>query len=79
VAAQGRTVDVTDDRVVAVYPHSEALLHDLRALVAAEAECCSFLTFTIEERGDQLVSELSYPPQTPAPLRAFIAELTASA
>lgn len=76
VAAQGRTVEVTDDRVVAVYPRREALLADLRALVDAEAECCSFLTFTIEERGDDIVSELSYPPDTPAALRAFIGELT---
>lgn len=78
VAAQGRTVEVGENRVVAAYPRRKAILDDLQALVAAEAECCSFLTFTIEERGDEIVSELSYPSDIPAPLRAFIAELTSA-
>jgi hypothetical protein len=37
---------IENDCVVAVYPKDERLLGRLRELVAAEAECCSFLLFT---------------------------------
>ena len=68
---------VENDRVVAVYPKDAQLLGRLRALVAAEAECCSFLLFDVEETPDAIVTELRLPEGMPDPVRARVVALFA--
>lgn len=45
-------------RVVATYPKDERLLADIRRLIAAEADCCPSMKFTVEEQADRIVVEL---------------------
>jgi hypothetical protein len=45
----------------------------LRAAIDAEAECCSFLTLTLEHDGDRLVLDITGPEMA----RPIIAELFA--
>lgn len=60
--AIARTVE--DHRIIATYPPDPQLLQQLRHLVAAEAECCAFLNFTIREQETQtVVVELLFPPE----------------
>lgn len=70
--------EVEDDRVVTTYPQNAQLLDRLRGLIAAEAECCSFLDFSVHERRGSIVTELRFGKETPAPLRSRILELFAS-
>ena len=47
---------------VADYPNEPDLRARMDELIAAEAECCSFLRFALEEDGDLLRVTLSHPP-----------------
>jgi len=73
--ATSRGVD--GDRVVAVYPNDAHLLGRLRELIAAEAECCSFLLFDVEETPDAIVTELRLPEGMPDPVRTRVVALFA--
>jgi hypothetical protein len=61
-----------DGRLTATYPNDPQLLQELRDLIDAEAECCPFLDFRLEERPDRIVTELRLPQEMPAPMRALI-------
>ena len=69
VVTQATRTGVENDRVVAVYPKDARLLGRLRELVAAEAECCSFLLFDVEETPDAIVTELRLPEGMPDSVR----------
>jgi hypothetical protein len=45
--------------------------HELRALVAAERECCPFLTLQVREDGDGLTLEITGPQYAAPVLDAF--------
>jgi hypothetical protein len=64
-----------DDRILATYPNDSELLQQLRELIAAEAACCSFLEFSIEERPDEIRTELRFPKDLPDPMKTMIAAL----
>ena len=68
---------VEDSRVKATYPMDAQLLQELRDLIAAEADCCPFLDFRLEERPDCIVTELRLPEEMPAPMRTLILDLMA--
>jgi hypothetical protein len=68
---------IEDGRVVAVYPKNAQLLGRLRELVAAEAECCSFLLFDVEETPEAVVTELRLPEGMPDPVRTRVVALFA--
>ncbi len=61
--------------IVATYPKDARLLDRLHELIAAEAECCPFLEFTVEERPDSVLTELRLPEETPARMRTLIVGL----
>ncbi|HEY7874633.1 MAG TPA: hypothetical protein VIG64_05880 [Actinomycetota bacterium] len=63
--------------ITATYPSDPALIRRLRELIAAEAECCSFLTFTLEEGPREAVLHLEFPEQA-RPLIGLIAPASAS-
>ena len=54
-----RTIDETS--VTSVYPNDPALVAELRRLIDAEKDCCSFLDFSVEESADHLAVELRVP------------------
>ncbi len=68
---------VEGDRVVAVYPNDAQLLARLRELIAAEAECCSFLRFEVDETPDAIVTELRLPEDIPDATRTQVHRLFA--
>jgi hypothetical protein len=63
------------DCVVAVYPKDAQLLGRLRELIAAEAECCSFLHFSLEETPDTILTELRLPEDLPDSMRTRVVAL----
>jgi hypothetical protein len=75
VVARATTRRVEDRRVVAVYPNDAQLLARLRELIAAEAECCSFLHFSLEETPDAIRTELRLPEELPDSTRASVVAL----
>lgn len=44
-----------------------------RDLIAAEAECCAFLTFSLDRAGDELVLSVAGPPEAGPVLDRFFA------
>jgi hypothetical protein len=66
---------VEGDCVVAVYPNDAQLLDRLRELIAAEAECCSFLRFSLEATPDAILTELRLPEELPESMRTRVVAL----
>jgi hypothetical protein len=66
---------VEGDCVVAVYPNDAQLLDRLRELIAAEAECCSFLRFSLEQTPDAILTELRLPGDLPDSMRTRVVAL----
>jgi len=75
VVARAKTRRVEDGRVVAVYPKDAQILFRLRELIAAEAECCSFLRFSVEETPDAILTELQLPEELPDSVRTRVVAL----
>ena len=63
VAARATSRTLTGNTVVSVYPRDPALLGELRRLIEAEKDCCSFMHFEIDERSDDVVV-ISASPRT---------------
>lgn len=57
---------VEGDRISSVYPSDPELVHRLRDLIDAEAECCSFLSFTVTEGPVETIVDLTFPPDARA-------------
>ena len=57
--AESRVLE--DNTLVAVYPREPELLEELRRLIAAEKDCCSFLAFHIDERDTRAVVRMEVP------------------
>lgn len=79
VVSRATAREAKDGRLVARYPKDARLLDRLRELIAAEAECCPFLDFSVDERADSIVTELRLPEATPAPMRSLILGLFGAA
>lgn len=61
VASQATTRHVEPGRIVSTYPPDQRLLQQLRKLIAAEADCCSFMHFDVDEGPDEVVVDLRVP------------------
>lgn len=61
IASHATSRHVEKGRVVSTYPPDRRLLQQLRRLIAAEAQCCPFMRFNVEERPDQVEVELRVP------------------
>ncbi len=72
VVSQATSLRIDDRRIIATYPNDAQLLRRLRELVGAEAACCSFLEFSLEERPDEIISELRFSEEMPAPIKELI-------
>jgi hypothetical protein len=58
VASHATSRHEEKSRIVSTYPPDQQLLQRLRKLIAAEAECCPFMKFNVEEGPDQVEVEL---------------------
>jgi len=55
--------ELQDGRITARYPSDPHLLSELRALIAAEAECCSFMAFEVQETPNEVIVEVRVPSE----------------
>ena len=64
-AVSSRAVSRENDagRITSVYPSDPDVTTQLKELIAAEALCCSFLNFEVEERDGHTVVELTFPEE----------------
>ena len=76
VASRGTSRYAEKGRIVSSYRRDERLLQQLRELIAAEAECCSFMQFNIEERPEEVVVELRVPPEMSDALAVMLGVVT---
>ena len=72
LASNGVAVDTQPGRSVSDYPNRPDIVQRLDELIVAERDCCSFLDFTVEDRGEHLRVELRYPPE----FEAMLAQVT---
>ncbi len=63
VTSRARRRHVERGRVVSTYPNDDQLLHTLRRLIAAEADCCPFMEFDVKAGRDEVVVELRVPDE----------------
>lgn len=73
VSSQAICRHVHPDRITSVYPSDPELVSELKDLIAAEAVCCSFLKFRIEEGRTQTVVDLSFPEAARSLVESVIA------
>lgn len=76
VASRATSRLVEKDRIVATYPRDNDLLQQLRKLIAAEADCCPFMQFTIKERPHEFEVELRVPDDMSEALAPMLARVT---
>ena len=79
LASQATSRHVEKGRIVSTYPPDRQLLQQLRKLIAAEAECCPFMRFDVEERPDQVVVELRVPEDMSEALAVMLGLITQQA
>ncbi len=75
VTAQAKTRTLEGTRAVSVYPNDPDLLDQLRRLIDAEKDCCSFMEFRIEESHDEVVVHLEVPEEMKEVLGAMVTAL----
>ena len=73
VSSQAISRRVEAERITSTYPPDPDLLERLQDLIAAEAECCAFLDFTIQEGERQTVVELAFPADARPLIEAVMA------
>jgi hypothetical protein len=76
VVSQATSRHVEEGRIVSTYPPEQQLLQQLRKLIAAEAECCSFMRFNVEEGPDEVVVELRVPEEMSEALAVMLGLVT---
>lgn len=78
VSSQALSRKIESGRVISTFPADAQLLQQLRRLIAAEAECCSFMRFQITEEPDQLTVELRVPEGMEDALAVMLERVTES-
>jgi hypothetical protein len=63
VAARARDRKIEPGRIVSIYPRDADLRMRLEQLIVAEADCCTFLEFSIQEGPDTMTVELRLPEE----------------
>ena len=61
VTSRATSRRVESGRIVSTYPPDDDLLQQVRELIAAEAECCTFMQFTLKEKQDGFEVQLRVP------------------
>jgi MerR family transcriptional regulator, copper efflux regulator len=76
VASRATSRHVEKGRIVSIYPPDQQLLQQLRELIAAEAECCPFMRFNVEEGPDEVEVELRVPDDMSEALAVMLGLVT---
>ena len=76
VASRATSRHVEKGRIVSTYPPDEDILRRLRDLIAAEAECCSFMQFEVKEGPDEVEVELRVPDEMSEALAVMLGLVT---
>jgi hypothetical protein len=76
VASRATSRHVDKGRIVSTYPLDSQLLLQLRRLIEAEAECCPFMQFSVEEGPDQVEVELRVPDDMSEALAVMLGLVT---
>ncbi len=76
VAARATSRHVEKGRIVSTYPPDQPLLQQLRRLIAAEAECCPFMQFKVDEGADRVEVELRVPEDMSEALAVMLGLVT---
>jgi hypothetical protein len=63
VASHATARSLRDTTIVSVYPRDNEVINELRRLIDAEAECCSFMEFRLSEVDDEVVVDLRVPEE----------------
>jgi hypothetical protein len=79
VASQATSRHVEKGLIVSTYPPDRRFLQELRKLIAAEAECCPFMHFKVEEGPGQVVVELRVPDEMSEALAVMLGLVTQQA
>ena len=61
VTSQATSRRVEKAGIVSTYPREEHVVQELRRLIEAENQCCSFMKFEGRQRADELEVELRVP------------------
>jgi hypothetical protein len=64
--------------IVSTYPQDQEVLDQLRRLIAAEAECCAFMRFNVQEGADEVVVELRVPEDMSEALAVMLGLVTSA-
>jgi hypothetical protein len=76
VASRATSRHVEKGRIVSTYPPDQQLLQQLRKLIAAEADCCTFMQFNVKEDPDQVEVELRVPDDMSEALAVMLGLVT---
>ena len=76
VASHATSRRVEKGRIVSTYPRDAGVLRRLRRLIAAEADCCPFMHFHIEEGPDEVEVELRVPDDMSEALAVMLGLVT---
>lgn len=76
VVQRATSREVGDGRIISTYPRDPGLLEELRKLIAAEADCCSFMKFEVTEVADKVVVEVGVPEEMNFVLAAMFGMVT---
>lgn len=79
VASHAKSRHVEEGRVVSVYPSDPRLLERMQELIAAEAECCPFLHFDIQQEAEEMIVELRVPKDMTEALAVMLGLVTDTA
>ena len=63
VSSRAISREVHGERITSIYPPDPDVIRQLKDLIAAEAICCSFLKFDLQEHAHQTVVELTFPEE----------------
>lgn len=72
VSSQATSRTVEAEKIISIYPPDPQLTERIRYLIAAEAECCAFLKFSMAEGAHHTVVELAYPAEARSLVEAVV-------
>ena len=73
VSSQAISREIHSERVTSIYPPDPDVTRQLKHLIAAEAICCSFLKFDLQEEEGRTVVELTFPEEARSVVESVIA------
>ena len=78
LVADGLVAEARDDGVITtVWRNDGDVPARLRALIAAEADCCPFLTFSLEEIEEGIRVRMIFPPDAEPLMNDFVRQIAA--